>query len=46
MNSNLLIEFEVIVVDDNSEDNTVELINELKKKYENLEILVELVNDL
>ncbi len=38
-NSNLTIEFEVIVVDDNSEDNTVEIINELKKEYENLEIL-------
>jgi len=39
LNSNLLIEFEIIVVDDNSEDNTIELIYELKRDYKNLEIM-------
>ncbi len=37
--SSLELEFEVIVVDDSSEDNTVELINELSKVYKNLDIL-------
>tara|TARA_X000000950_G_scaffold180425_1_gene218837 strand:+ start:1087 stop:1911 length:825 start_codon:yes stop_codon:yes gene_type:complete len=39
MNSSLQIEFEIIVVDDSSEDNTVELIHELKREYQNLEII-------
>ena len=37
--SSFELEFEVIVVDDSSEDNTVELINELSKVYKNLDIL-------